>query len=233
MTGSNNEALDWASFDLRKYIGQTAQIQIMDENTGGWGHLNADQFTFADAPAQSSTQRAHWVDWGADFYAATSFTDLPHGRQVLIGWMNNWNYGGNIPTSPWRSAMSIPRELGLQRIDGRLQLTQRPVSHVAGLRSGQPMTARNQAISGTVPLPVRGADPGPRRSVRRRNGQAVRRERPHRKRPAHEDRLRHHHADRVHRPNQVRRRERSIPRSGGSRARPSSSCTERSGCTCS
>jgi levanase len=156
-TGSDNEALDWASFDLRKYVGKTAQIQIMDENTGGWGHINADQFVFANAPAQSSTQRAHWVDWGADFYAATSFTDLPHGRQILIGWMNNWNYAGNIPTSPWRSATSIPRELGLQRINGRIQLTQQPVAQVASLHLGRSMTARNLAITGTVPLGTRGS----------------------------------------------------------------------------
>ncbi len=46
-TGANDEALDWRSFDLRPYQGKQAQIQIVDQNTGGWGHLNADQFMFA------------------------------------------------------------------------------------------------------------------------------------------------------------------------------------------
>ncbi len=156
-TGSNNEALDWASFDLRKYVGKTAQIQIVDENTGGWGHLNTDQFTFAAAAALSSTQRAHWVDYGADFYAATSFTDLPHGQQILIGWMNNWNYAGNIPTSPWRSAMSIPRQLGLQMINGKIQLTQQPVRQVNQLHTGRPVIAVNQSIKGTVSAGICGA----------------------------------------------------------------------------
>ena len=36
----------------------------------------------------------------------------------MIGWMNNWQYGRPIPTSPWRSAMSVPRELSLRDIDG-------------------------------------------------------------------------------------------------------------------
>ena len=156
-TGSNNEALDWASFNLSPYQGQNAQIQIVDENTGGWGHINADQFTFAKAPALSSVQRARWVDYGADFYAATSFTDLPHGQQILIGWMNNWNYAGDIPTSPWRSAMSVPRQLGLEKIDGKLQLTQRPVRQLTELRTGRPVVGFHQNIKGTRPTGISGA----------------------------------------------------------------------------
>ena len=156
-TGSNNEALDWASFNLTPYLGQTAQIQIVDENTGGWGHLNADQFTFAEAPALSSVQRAHWVDYGADFYAATSFTDLPHGQQILIGWMNNWNYAGDIPTSPWRSAMSVPRQLALKTLNGKLQLTQQPVHQLTKLRTGRPVIGINQRIKGTQTAGISGA----------------------------------------------------------------------------
>ena len=156
-TGSNNEALDWASFNLTPYVGKNARIQIVDENTGGWGHLNADQFTFANAPALSSIQRARWVDYGADFYAATSFTDLPHGQQILIGWMNNWNYAGDIPTSPWRSAMSVPRQLGLTTINGRLQLTQQPVRQLTELRTGKPVVGFHQNIRGTQPAGISGA----------------------------------------------------------------------------
>ncbi len=50
-TGQNNEHLAWASWDVTDLIGQSAQIQIIDNNTGGWGHINADQFTFDDRPA--------------------------------------------------------------------------------------------------------------------------------------------------------------------------------------
>lgn len=28
---------------------------------------------------------------------------------MWIGWMNNWDYANFIPTSPWRSAQSVPR----------------------------------------------------------------------------------------------------------------------------
>jgi levanase len=155
-TGSNSENLDWASFDLGAYRGQSAQVQIVDENTGSWGHVLADEFMFAAAPALSSIQRAHWVDFGADFYAATSFNDLPDGDQVLIGWMNNWNYGGNIPTSPWRSADSVPRELGLREIGGKIQLTQQPVAQLTKLHTGTAVIGASQPITGTTSAGING-----------------------------------------------------------------------------
>ena len=155
-TGSNSENLDWASFDLGAYLGQNAQIQIVDANTGGWGHVLADQFTFGTAPALSSVQRAHWVDYGADFYAATSFNDLPNGNQVLIAWMNNWNYAGNIPTSPWRSADTVPRQLALQDIGGKTQLTQQPVANLTKLHTGTAVTSALKPITGTIPAGISG-----------------------------------------------------------------------------
>jgi fructan beta-fructosidase len=155
-TGSNAEALDWASFDLGGYLGQQAQIQIVDANTGGWGHINADQFMFSSAPALSNVQRAHWVDYGADFYAATSFNDLPGGKQILIGWMNNWNYAGNIPTAPWRSADSVPRQLGLRTVNGKVQLVQQPVAQLNALHGGRPVIGVLTRIHGTQSAGISG-----------------------------------------------------------------------------
>ena len=50
-TGQDGEALNWTNWNVSELKGKTAQIDIVDENTGGWGHINADQFTFADEPA--------------------------------------------------------------------------------------------------------------------------------------------------------------------------------------
>lgn len=47
-TGPNNERLDWRSWNVRDLIGKTAQIQIVDNNTGGWGHINVDEITQSD-----------------------------------------------------------------------------------------------------------------------------------------------------------------------------------------
>ena len=118
-------------------------IQIIDNNTGGWGHVLADQFTFANAPAQSATQRAHWLDYGRDFYAGVTFNDVPKGKRIMVAWMNNWQYAQDIPTDPWRSAMSVPRELTLERIAGKTELVGTPVRQLQSLRHGRPFQARN------------------------------------------------------------------------------------------
>jgi hypothetical protein len=36
---------------MSKLKGRTARIEIADQSTSGWGHINADQFVFADQPA--------------------------------------------------------------------------------------------------------------------------------------------------------------------------------------
>lgn len=148
-TGSNSETLDWASFDMRPYAGKQAQIQIADMNTAGWGHLLADQFTAADTPAKSVVHRADWADYGKDYYAAVSWEDAPDGKRYMIGWMNNWDYSGVIPTSPWRGAQSIPREMALRTVDGRIRLTSRPVNSVTSLRQKRPATAAGVTVKNT------------------------------------------------------------------------------------
>jgi levanbiose-producing levanase len=50
-TGQNSEHLTWNSWDVSDLSGQNAQLQIVDNGTGSWGHLTADQITFEDLPA--------------------------------------------------------------------------------------------------------------------------------------------------------------------------------------
>ncbi|KOU72111.1 glycosyl hydrolase family 32, partial [Streptomyces sp. MMG1533] len=145
-TGSNSESLDWASFDMRPYAGKEAQIQIVDMNTAGWGHLLADRFTAADTAAKSVVQRADWADYGKDYYAAVSWENAPGGKRYMVGWMNNWDYSGAIPTSPWRGAQSIPREIALRTVDGRIRLISRPVNSVTSLRQPQAVSAADVTV---------------------------------------------------------------------------------------
>ncbi|MFD5276151.1 glycoside hydrolase family 32 protein [Pseudarthrobacter sp. NPDC058362] len=71
-----------------------------------------------------------WLDWGRDYYAAVSFSNVPNGRRLMVGWMNNWQYANQIPTSPWRSPMSLVREVSLAMVDGRPRLAQHPVREI-------------------------------------------------------------------------------------------------------
>src|SRR3954468_5416143 len=154
--GKESEALDWASWDVHALKGKQARIQIVDRNSGGWGHILADQITFSDAAAQSSEQRAHWLGYGKDYYAAVSWNDAPDGKRIMIGWMNNWLYAGATPTSPWRSAMSVPREVALRTVDGRPQLVQQPVASLDTLETGQRYTENSTTITGERTLSKRG-----------------------------------------------------------------------------
>lgn len=49
-TGNNVEELEWATWDVRQYRGRKAKIEIVDEATGGWGHINVDHIVLTDSP---------------------------------------------------------------------------------------------------------------------------------------------------------------------------------------
>lgn len=129
-TGSDSEALDWASWDVRELRGRSAQIRIVDHSSGGWGHVLADQFMLASAPARNGTERAHWVDFGRDNYAGVTFNGLPDDQRTSISWMSNWQYAGDVPTDPWRGQMTMPRRLSLVATQEGPRLRQQPVRGV-------------------------------------------------------------------------------------------------------
>ena len=74
---------------------------------------------------------------------------------VSIGWVNNWNYANDIPTTPWRGAMSIPRNLSAKQINGEWVLLQQPITSLEQLRSNS-MLWRGVSVEGTKSLPAKG-----------------------------------------------------------------------------
>lgn len=75
---------------------------------------------------------ARWADHGSDFYAALSFGGLPAGRApVWLAWMNQHAYAKDTPTSPWRGAMTLPRQLALADTADGWRLLQSPVPTTA------------------------------------------------------------------------------------------------------
>jgi sucrose-6-phosphate hydrolase SacC (GH32 family) len=130
------------------------------------GHFDGRTFV-----SETPGDRIAWADYGKDFYASLSYSDIPRadGRRIWMGWMSNWLYANDEPTSPWRGALSVPRELSLRRRPDGLRLVQRPVRELAVLRSGsRPLTVTTAtalpasaditfaaAIGGTEPSGVR------------------------------------------------------------------------------
>ena len=98
------------------------------------GDFDGTQFT--PDPALPAGKAPLWADFGPDFYAAVSWSDIPQqdGRRLWLGWMSNWTYANDVPTSAWRNAMSIPRELSLRQIADGLRLLQKPVREMEKLR---------------------------------------------------------------------------------------------------
>ena len=70
-----------------------------------------------------------WLDYGMDNYAGVTWSNTDD-RKVMIGWMNNWQYAGTVPCSPWRSAMTLPRELKLIEYDGKPLLASTVVNEI-------------------------------------------------------------------------------------------------------
>ena len=59
-TGPNTEPggsefLNWENWDVKKYRGRKAVLQIVDDATGGWGHINVDHILQSDTPAKKQS----------------------------------------------------------------------------------------------------------------------------------------------------------------------------------
>jgi sucrose-6-phosphate hydrolase SacC (GH32 family) len=47
-TGAENERLEWTTWEVEELDGKSAVIQIVDNETGGWGHINVDEIAQSD-----------------------------------------------------------------------------------------------------------------------------------------------------------------------------------------
>ena len=85
---------------------------------------------------ETPAARELWADYGKDFYATNSFSDLPpkDGRRIWIGWISNWQYANREPTAIWRGAQSLPRELSLAQFSDGIRLLQKPIAETKSLR---------------------------------------------------------------------------------------------------
>ena len=62
-TGTNtqpggSEKLDWQQWDVAELVGSNGVIEIVDQATGGWGHINIDQILQTDRPLPATLAHA-------------------------------------------------------------------------------------------------------------------------------------------------------------------------------
>lgn len=119
-------------------------VLLCNLNPGGIFGGSATQYFVGDFDGKTFTPdlnadgkvETKWLDYGKDHYATVSFSDAPDGRRTVIGWMSNWQYAPEVPTMQYRSANTLPREMGLFRgEDGQLYVSSTPSPELAALRN--------------------------------------------------------------------------------------------------
>lgn len=127
---------------------ETKWVLLLSINPGGpnggsatqyfVGHFDGKKFSLDESFAPSVTgENAVWLDHGRDNYAGVSWSDVPaaDGRRLFIGWMSNWDYAQVVPTTAWRSAMTLPRSLELRKTKAGYRLFSQPVRELTALRA--------------------------------------------------------------------------------------------------
>jgi len=64
-TGRNANPMRRASWDVREFAGKSAQIRIVDQNKGGWGHITVDAISFCDVPWEEEQDPESLPDFGS------------------------------------------------------------------------------------------------------------------------------------------------------------------------
>lgn len=137
--------------------GTTKWVLLCNINPGGPYGGSATQYFTGDFDGTTFTPDrdargevpVRWLDYGKDNYASVSWSDAPGGRRTIIGWMNNWQYAAEVPTAQFRSANTLPREIGLFRAgDGMIYASTNPSPEVGTLRESRLNHSGARSIKG-------------------------------------------------------------------------------------
>jgi sucrose-6-phosphate hydrolase SacC (GH32 family) len=141
-------------FELPVQGGGTRWVLKIGLNPGGLQGGSGEQYFVGKFDGtkfinENPASLSLWTDYGKDCYCGLTFNNLPATQtQVMIGWMNNWQYANVVPTSPWRGQMTVPRELSLKQYAEGLRLVQRPVAALAQLRTTKVPVKNAKLVSG-------------------------------------------------------------------------------------
>lgn len=106
-----------------------------DENTRWvfWGAAGKYYVGDFDGTTFTPEGDAHRADYGANFYAAQTWSDVPasDGRRIQIAWMS----GSKPPEMPFNQQMSFPCELTLRTTAEGIRLHREPVAEIETLHA--------------------------------------------------------------------------------------------------
>lgn len=116
---------------LKDEQGNEHDILLVSLNNGNISYTQYFVGKFNGTHFNDYNQSPHlWFDNGFDNYASIPYLNDPLGRTIVIGWMSNWAYAQQIPTSTWRGQFTIPREMTLKTVDGKIHIAQKPVDEL-------------------------------------------------------------------------------------------------------
>jgi fructan beta-fructosidase len=129
-------------------------VMIVSLNPGGPNGGSGTQYFIGDFDGKNfvsdtSPDTTAWLDYGPDNYAGVTWSNAPDNRKIFLGWMSNWDYAQDVPTSPWRSAMTIPRELQLTQTGTGFVVRSAVVREIEGIVS-EKKTIRELKVEGAV-----------------------------------------------------------------------------------
>ncbi len=133
--GIGSHAAVWECPDLLRmeYNGEEKWVLLVSINPGGPNGGSVTQYFIGDFDGREfhadPLPYPLWIDWGVDNYAGVTFGNVAD-RHVFMGWMSNWNYANFTPTTYFRNAMTLPRELSLKHNGTHLFLASRPAAEV-------------------------------------------------------------------------------------------------------
>ena len=141
--GYGNHDGVWECPDLMKLpvngTGEEKWLLICNINPGGPFGGSATQYFVGSFDGhkftcESKPDVTKWMDYGKDHYATVTFDNAPDNRRVAIAWMSNWQYANQVPTMQYRSANSVPRDLGLFTDAGETYVSVMPSKELLALR---------------------------------------------------------------------------------------------------
>ncbi len=83
LTGPNSEVMQTRSVDVSAHEGRTATIELVDNGTGGWGHINCDRIRFSDVPVDERPIE-ELPDGGT--FALAAFDPHARARPSIADW---------------------------------------------------------------------------------------------------------------------------------------------------
>lgn len=134
-TGRNSNNLQWASWNVTEFKGETARIEIVDDMVNGYGCIYADHFILSDEEAKTNDlKESLWIDYGPDFFAVRAWNNYApqEKRNIWTAWMSSWRYTGEEPVG---RVQTLPREVKLKTFPEGIRLIQQPVVEIKSLRT--------------------------------------------------------------------------------------------------